>query len=93
MLDEVDRSLHDALCVVRALVKKRYMIVGGGAPEMELSLQLTRWAKELTGNLGYCVRAYAEVCIQSFRCVLRVAVRYMASSYSVGFGGHSLHFG
>jgi T-complex protein 1 subunit delta len=61
MLDEVDRSLHDALCVVRALVKKRFMIVGGGAPEMELSLQLSRWAKELTGNLGHCVRAYAEV--------------------------------
>jgi T-complex protein 1 subunit delta len=62
VLDEVDRSLHDALCVIRALVKKKFMIVGGGAPEMELSLQLTRWSKELTGMRGYCVRAFAEAC-------------------------------
>jgi hypothetical protein len=39
ILDEVDRSIHDALCVVRSLVKKRYLIVGGGAPEIEMALQ------------------------------------------------------
>ena len=65
MLDEVDRSLHDALCVIRALVKKKFMIVGGGAPEMELSLQLSRWSKELTGMRGHCVRAFAEVRCES----------------------------
>jgi T-complex protein 1 subunit delta len=30
VLDEADRSLHDALCVVRSLVKRRYLISGGG---------------------------------------------------------------
>ena len=30
VLEEADRSLHDALCVVRSLVKKRFLIAGGG---------------------------------------------------------------
>ena len=29
VLEEADRSLHDALCVVRALVKKRSLVPGG----------------------------------------------------------------
>ena len=32
MLDEAHRSLHDALCVIRCLVRKRHLIAGGGAP-------------------------------------------------------------
>jgi T-complex protein 1 subunit delta len=60
VLDETDRSIHDALCVVRSLVKKRFMIAGGGAPEAECALRLTEWAKTLTGVQSYCVRAFAE---------------------------------
>jgi len=37
LLDEAERSLHDALCVVRSLVKNRGLIPGGGAPEIEIS--------------------------------------------------------
>lgn len=61
VIDEADRSLHDALCVVRSLVKKRYLIAGGGAPEAECALRLTQWSKTLTGVKAYCVRAFAEV--------------------------------
>ena len=32
MLEEAARSLHDALCVIRCLVKKRFIIAGGGSP-------------------------------------------------------------
>lgn len=60
VLDEADRSVHDALCVVRSLVKKRFMISGGGAPEAECALKLTQWAKTLPGVKSYCVRAFAE---------------------------------
>jgi len=59
-LDEADRSVHDALCVVRSLVKKRFMIAGGGVAETELTFKLTEWAKSQTGMKGYCARAYAE---------------------------------
>ncbi|XP_064485087.1 T-complex protein 1 subunit delta-like [Ornithodoros turicata] len=60
VLEEAARSLHDALCVVRCLVKNRALIAGGGAPEMELSLQLTEQSRLLTGLDAYCVRAFAE---------------------------------
>jgi T-complex protein 1 subunit delta len=60
VLDEAERSLHDALCVIRSLVKKRFMIAGGGAPEIEMSLQLGKYAKTLTGVESYCVAAYGE---------------------------------
>lgn len=36
VIDEAERSLHDALCVVRSLVKNRGLIPGGGAPEIEI---------------------------------------------------------
>jgi T-complex protein 1 subunit delta len=36
-LEEADRSLHDALCVVRALVKKRALVPGGACVEMEIA--------------------------------------------------------
>jgi len=40
VLDEAERSLHDALCVVRCLVKNRALISGGGSPEMECAIRL-----------------------------------------------------
>eukprot|EP00245_Coleochaete_scutata_P003248 TRINITY_DN14737_c0_g1_i1.p1 TRINITY_DN14737_c0_g1~~TRINITY_DN14737_c0_g1_i1.p1 ORF type:complete len:533 (+),score=114.60 TRINITY_DN14737_c0_g1_i1:111-1709(+) len=60
VLDEAERSLHDALCVVRCLVQKRYLIAGGGAPEIELSRQLGAFSKTLLGMDSYCVRAFAD---------------------------------
>ena len=63
VLDEADRSIHDALCVVRSLVKKRFLISGGGAPEAECALRITQWAKTLPGVASYCARAFAEVSV------------------------------
>merc|ERR1711977_239414 len=54
VLDEADRSLHDALCVVRCLVKKPFLIVGGGSPETELGLKLSKFAKTLPGQQQFC---------------------------------------
>ncbi|KAJ8905661.1 hypothetical protein NDN08_002167 [Rhodosorus marinus] len=60
VLDEAERSIHDAMCVVRCLVKKRAMIPGGAAPEMEVSVQLAKLAKQLPGHQGFCVGKYAK---------------------------------
>ncbi|KAJ3078389.1 T-complex protein 1 subunit delta [Quaeritorhiza haematococci] len=60
VLEEAERSLHDALCVIRCLVKKRALIAGGGAPEIEVSRRLSEYAKTLTGMEAYCFQAYAE---------------------------------
>ncbi|XP_044732525.1 T-complex protein 1 subunit delta [Chrysoperla carnea] len=60
VLEEAARSLHDALCVIRCLVKKRALIAGGGAPEIELAIRLANHAQTLEGVDAYCCRAYAE---------------------------------
>jgi len=60
VLEEAERSLHDALCVVRALVKERFLIPGGGAAETHLSVELAKYAERLGGLQSYCVRAFAD---------------------------------
>jgi T-complex protein 1 subunit delta len=60
VLEEADRSLHDALCVVRSIVKKHFLIPGGGAPETAVAVELMRRAKSIVGKDSYCLRAYAE---------------------------------
>jgi len=60
VLEESARSLHDALCVLRCLVKKRFLTPGGGAPEMQLAYQLSKWSNTLAGTHAYCVKAFAE---------------------------------
>ncbi|KAJ6232368.1 t-complex protein 1 subunit delta [Anaeramoeba flamelloides] len=60
LLDEAERSLHDALCVIRSLVKKKFLLPGGGAPEIEVSYRLREWAETLKGEEKMCVIKYAE---------------------------------
>lgn len=60
VLEEAGRSLHDALCVVRSLVKKRYLICGGGSPEIEISLRLSEYSETVQGQSSYCIKAFAE---------------------------------
>ncbi|KAL0238752.1 hypothetical protein PCE1_004444 [Barthelona sp. PCE] len=60
MLDEAERSLHDALCVMRALIKKPFLLPGGGVPETECALRLYKKSKEVTGVLSHCMRAYSD---------------------------------
>lgn len=60
VLEEADRSLHDALCVIRCLVKKKALIAGGGAPETELALRLMQFSNTLSGMEQYCFRAFAD---------------------------------
>lgn len=60
VLEEAERSLHDALCVVRALVKKRFLVPGGAAVEMEVSQKLQAHSREIFGTDSYCVRQYGE---------------------------------
>jgi len=60
VIAEADRSIHDALCVIRCLVKKRALIAGGGAPEIEASIKLMSYARTLVGKEAYCFKAFAE---------------------------------
>lgn len=60
VLEEADRSIHDALCVIRCLVKKKALLPGGGAPEMEIAVKLRNLAQTQHGATQYCWRAFAD---------------------------------
>jgi len=61
VLDEAERSIHDALCVVRCLVKNRGIVAGGGAIEIEIWRALEQLADSLdVGSLTLVVRTFAE---------------------------------
>jgi T-complex protein 1 subunit delta len=60
VLDEAERSLHDALCVIRSIVHKQFLLPGGGAPETEVSVCLARESKRMSGIVAYCLDAYAN---------------------------------
>jgi T-complex protein 1 subunit delta len=60
ILDEAERSLHDAHCVIRCLVKKRALLAGGGAPEIEVAHRLALLSRTLTGTDAICFKAFGD---------------------------------
>jgi T-complex protein 1 subunit delta len=60
VIDEAERSLHDALCVIRSLIKNRSLITGGGSAEVEISCRLYDQIDTLKGLEAIIYRAYAE---------------------------------
>lgn len=60
VIDEAERSLHDALCVIRSLIKNRSLITGGGSAEVEISYRLNEHLTTLKGLEAIIFRAYAE---------------------------------
>jgi len=58
--DEAERSMHDALMVVKDVIEHPSIVVGGGAPEAELSFQLREWANSLSGREQLAVQKYAD---------------------------------
>ncbi|KAB0344933.1 hypothetical protein FD754_021859 [Muntiacus muntjak] len=60
VIEGAEGSIHDALCVIRCLVKKRALIAGGGAPEIELALRVTEYLRALSGMESYCIPAFAD---------------------------------
>ncbi len=60
IVDEAERSVHDALCVVRDLVEEPFIVAGGGSPELEVSRMLKKYSETLPGREQLAVRAFAE---------------------------------
>jgi chaperonin GroEL (HSP60 family) len=60
IVDEAERAVHDALCVVRDVVVEPYVVAGGGAPEAEVARMIRTYAQKLSGKEQLAVQAYAD---------------------------------
>ncbi|GJP95805.1 T-complex protein 1 subunit epsilon [Aspergillus niger] len=60
IIDEAKRSLHDALCVVRNLVRDNRVVYGGGAAEIACSIAVEDAAVKSPGIEQYAMRAFAD---------------------------------
>lgn len=59
LLDEMDRSLHDTLCVVKRMVESTSLVAGGGAVETALSVHLEGVAETLSTREQLAVAQFA----------------------------------
>jgi len=60
IVEEAKRSLHDAMCVVRNLIKDNRVVYGGGSAEVACSLAVSKYADTVTGVDQYAIRAFAD---------------------------------
>ena len=60
IVDEIDRSMHDALMVVKDVIEKPEIVAGGGAPEAFVAAQLKDWADNFDGREQLAIKKYAE---------------------------------
>ncbi|MCI4437407.1 MAG: thermosome subunit, partial [Ignisphaera sp.] len=60
LLDEVERSLNDALNTVRNILRDPKIVPGGGAVEIEVAMRLRKWAETIGGKEQLAVIAFAD---------------------------------
>ena len=60
VIDEVDRSIHDSMMVVKDVIEKPLIVAGGGAPESFAASQLKDWADSFDGREQLAIKKYAE---------------------------------
>jgi archaeal chaperonin len=60
VVDEVERSVHDAIMVVRDVIEFPSIVAGGGAPETYVATKLRSWSKTLEGREQLAAEKFAE---------------------------------
>jgi thermosome len=60
VVDEADRSVHDALMVTKDVLEKPLIVAGGGSPEAYVSNKLKEWTSTLTGREQLAAEKFAE---------------------------------
>ncbi|MEM2274129.1 MAG: thermosome subunit alpha [Thermofilum sp.] len=60
IVDEAERAIHDALSVVRNVIREPAVVAGGGAVEMEVAMKLREFARTLPSKEQLAVLRYAE---------------------------------
>jgi len=60
VVDEVDRSVHDALMVVKDVIEKPAIVAGGGSVEAYLAGRINEWADGFEGREQLAIKKFAE---------------------------------
>lgn len=60
VVDEANRSIHDAICVVRNMIRDNKILPGGGASELNCSIKLRKEADNIAGIEQYAIRSFAD---------------------------------
>ncbi|ODV63228.1 chaperonin-containing T-complex subunit CCT7 [Ascoidea rubescens DSM 1968] len=60
VIEEVERSLHDAIMIVKRTIQNNEIVAGGGAIEMEISKYLRNYSKKIAGKQQLIIAAYAK---------------------------------
>ena len=60
IVDEAERSMHDALMVSKDVVEKPAIVAGGGAPEAEVASLVMKWTDKLNGREQLAAQKFAE---------------------------------
>lgn len=60
MLDEAERSLHDALCVLSQTVTDSRVLLGGGWPEMVMAKEVDELARKTPGKKSLAIEAFSR---------------------------------
>ena len=101
IVEEAKRSIHDALCVIRNIVKDERIVYGGGAPEISCSLTVAKAAdKVYTGHSKSILSKYQVPVKNSFldgenQCLLlpvchRIEALRIPLCLNVGIKGQTL---
>ena len=72
VIDEAERSIHDALCVVRNVIRDGRIVYGGGSIEIAIANKLQEFATTLPGR--------EQLAIQAFATALEVIPRTLAEN-------------
>lgn len=60
MIDEAERAMHDALCVVSDVIETNKIVPGGGAVEVEIGKELRKYATKVGGREQLAIEAFSE---------------------------------
>jgi archaeal chaperonin len=69
VVDEAERSLHDALMALKAVVEYPFVVIGGGATEAIISRKLREWSSSLESRQQLAAEKYADA-VESIPLVL-----------------------
>jgi T-complex protein 1 subunit alpha len=64
MLDEIERSIHDSLCVVKRVMESKSLVAGGGAVEAALAVYLEHFATTLGTKEQLAIQEYAQALLE-----------------------------